>query len=372
MSSSPVAEVVCALADPRAEVDLTGVALEGSAADELVELVLHHRLQGALADAARRADRPIDERVTAPAEDDRLERLRAQRALPMIAEALDAAAVPWLVFKGPVVARLLARPEVRTFNDLDILVARERFGDAIVALTAVGAQELNRNWTPYVRYLVGEVPMELGPVPVDLHWHVTALRHTRRGVGFDPAAMLRRRRAVEVGGRSLPTFDSEDQLLHLAVHAGLGGANRLDQLRDLSAAATDDVDWATFVARARTAGVAGLVGHTLDRAVVAAGAAVDDDVLHTLAGAGSLRRRRRVDGDVVAMRRVGVHWRRDDPRAAVRAALRSVYARVPSRLGGPGGWDFTDPDGTLFHDRSSGGETARRRFVELVERGDVG
>lgn len=372
MSSSTVAEVVCALADPHGEVDLTGVALEGAAADELVESVLHHRLQGALVDAARRADRPVDERITGPADDDRLERLRAQRALPVIAEALDDAAVPWLVFKGPVVARLLARPEVRTFNDLDVLVARQRFGDAIAALTAVGAQELNRNWTPYVRYLVGEVPMELGPVPIDLHWHVTALRHTRRGVDFDPAAMLQRRRVVEVAGRALPTFDPEDQLLHLAVHAGLGGANRLDQLRDLSVAVTDDVDWPTFVERARAAAVSGLVGHTLDRAAIAAGAPVDDHVLHTLAGVGSLRRRRRFDGDVVAMRRVGVHWRRDDPRAAVRAAWRSVYARVPARLGGPGGWDFTDPGGTLFHDRASGGESARRRFVELVERGTTG
>ena len=51
----------------------------------------------------------------------------------------------------------MRRPELRTFNDLDLLVAADRFADSLDVLAEVGVKEINRNWVPYLRYRVGEV-----------------------------------------------------------------------------------------------------------------------------------------------------------------------------------------------------------------------
>ncbi|MEQ8840147.1 MAG: nucleotidyltransferase family protein [Acidimicrobiales bacterium] len=372
MSSPLIVEALRTLARPGeltdAQADVAVAPLNGPEADTFIGLVMTHRLHGALAEACRVAGRSVEGRVADRVDDDRLVRLRASAVLDAAAEVLDDYDIPWLAFKGPVVASYLARPELRGFNDLDLLVARDRFGDAIDALVSIGGEELNRNWDPYVTHEVGEVPIEVGTVPIDLHWHVIGLAHTRAGMRFEPDAMLARRRRVMVGGRELPVFDPIDQLLHLCTHAGLSGATRLDQLRDVAALVHGgEIDWAAFVERSRHARVAGLVGHTLDRAAIAAGAPVDPVTLRDLAGS-SLRWRRRVDGDgVTELRRSGVHWRRDDRRGAARVIARTVVAMMPALPGRRRGWDFSDPDSVLYHDRPSGGAARRREFLRMVE-----
>ena len=370
MSAAMIVDALRSLASPQGpeDLDVALAPLDGPDVERFVALVMSHRLHGALAHACDRAGRPTIDEVAERVADDQLVRLRASAVLASAADALDARKIPWLAFKGPVVASMLARPELRGFNDLDLLVARERFGDSIEALVSVGGEELNRNWDPYVEHLVGEVPIEVGTVPIDLHWHVIGLARTRRGISFDPGAMLARRRVLRVGQRDIPAFHAVDQLLHLATHAGLSGATRLDQLRDVAAVVQHEtIEWPLFVDRARQAGVAGLVGHTLDRAALALGTPIDNAARVALAGA-SLARRRRFDGDgVTALRRFGVHWRRDARTDAVRAIARSVVAMVPSRPGRPRGWDFADPDSVLFHDRASGGPARRLEYLRLVE-----
>ncbi|MEZ5247560.1 MAG: nucleotidyltransferase family protein [Acidimicrobiales bacterium] len=370
MRSPLIADALRSLAAPREPVDWVAATapLDGPDADGFLALVATHRLQAALHDACDRAGRPVDGRIAQRVADDRVLRLRASGVLDAAAAAFDERAIPWVAFKGPVVASMLPRPELRGFNDLDLLVARDRFGDAIDALVSVGAEELNRNWDPYVDHVVGEVPIEMASVPIDLHWHVIGLGRTRADVAFDPAAMLARRRGVRVGERDVPAFDPVDQLLHLATHAGLSGATRLDQLRDIGAVVLGaSIDWPTFIARARDARVARLVGHTLDRAAIAVGVPVDDGVLVDLAGS-SLRRRRRFDGDgVTSLRRFGVHWRRDGVAATARSIARSVGAMGPALPGRPRGWDFADPQSVLYHDRPSGGPQRRLEFLAMVE-----
>lgn len=334
---------------------------------QLIEAVRRHRLDAAFADALQRAGHEVPVDIAADVDDDRLLRLQVTAALGRVAEVLDRADVPWLTFKGPVIAALMARPELRTYNDLDVLVGATDLGPAVEALIAAGVDELNENWVPYVRHRVGEVPMAAGSVSVDLHWHVIGLGHHRRSIRFDPTAMLARRRPVELAGASRPTFDASDELLHLVVHAALSGATRLDQLRDIAVVvANDDVDWSEFTQRAGGVGVARLAGHTLDRAARVLGAPVSDPVLRRMAGS-SLDRRRRFDGHAVGdLRGIGVWWRRDRATASAGAALRrivDVATRIPGRRHG---WDFTDENSRLYHARATGGPAVRSEYFRRV------
>lgn len=339
-------------------------AIEAGAGAELADRACEHRLACALVDVLERGDLPVSGNLAEVVADDRLMRLQVMAALRRAAGALDDAGIAWLTFKGPVIASLMPRPELRSYNDLDLLVPADRLEAAINVLVGVGIEEINENWVPYVRYRVGEVPMVTGSVSVDLHWHVVGLGRHRRSIRFDPTAMLARRRTVEISGAPSPTFDAVDQLLHLAVHAALSGASRLDQLRDLAVAvAHDPIDWDEFARRAGDVGVARLVAHALDRAGQVLGAPVDEAALRSMAG-GSLERRRRLDGRAVGgLRGVGVRWRRDRPIDSLRAATGRLADTVRRGPGRTRGWDFVDEDSRLYHARPSGGAAARADYL---------
>lgn len=366
---SIVGEALRELASVGGPVDLDRALapLAAGARAQLTEAVGRHRLDAAFADALQRAGHEVPVDIAADVDDDRLMRLQVTAALGRVADAFDDADVPWLTFKGPVIAALMPRPELRSYNDLDVLVAAADLERAVDALTDVGIDELNENWTPYVRHRVGEVPMAAGAVSIDLHWHVVGLGRHRRSIRFDPSAMLARRRFVEVAGTARPTFDPSDQLLHLVVHAALSGATRLDQLRDLAVVVSNErIDWGEFAQRAGGVGVAKLAGHTLDRAARVLGAPISDPVLRRMAGS-SLDRRRRLDGDAIGdLRGIGVWWRRDRPVASAAAVLRRVgdlIGRVPGR---PRGWDFTDETSRLYYARRTGGPAMRAEYLRRV------
>src|SRR5437763_22581 len=51
------------------------------------------------------------------------------------ARALEEAGVPWVVLKGPALAEVVYTPaQMRSYSDLDLLVARDRFRPAVLAL----------------------------------------------------------------------------------------------------------------------------------------------------------------------------------------------------------------------------------------------
>lgn len=356
-----------AAVDGPVDLDRALAPLAAGGGTQLTEAVRRHRLDAAFADALQRAGHEVPVDIAADVADDRLVRLQVTAALGRVAEAFDDAAVRWLTFKGPVIAALMLRPELRAYNDLDVLVGAADLRRAVDALTEAGIDELNENWIPYVRHRVGEVPMAAGHVSIDLHWHVVGLGRHRRSIRFDPTAMLARRRFVEVAGTARPTFDASDQLLHLVVHTALSGATRLDQLRDLAVAVSNEpIDWGEFAQRAGGVGVAKLAGHTLDRAARVLGAPIADPVLRRMAGS-SLDRRRRLDGDAIGdLRGIGVWWRRDQPLASAAAALRragDLVGRVPGR---PQGWDFTDEGSRLYFARRTGGSAVRDEYFRRV------
>ena len=230
----PLSRALVVLADPSGPTDEAAVTslLGGSDEHRFRLAVIEHRLQCALADVLRRTGAPIDDRLGFIVDDDRLTRLRVSAVLGRVAPALDDAEIPWLTFKGPVISALMRRPELRTFNDLDLLVAADRFADSLDVLAEVGVKEINRNWVPYLRYRVGEVPLSANGISVDLHWHLIGLAGIRRTIHLPPVELLARRRRARLGDTDVATLDREDQLLHLAIHCALSGATRLDPSAD--------------------------------------------------------------------------------------------------------------------------------------------
>lgn len=156
--------------------------------------------------------------------------LQARTDLGVVAEALDAAAIPWVAVKGPVTSDLLwPRPDLREYFDLDLVVDRRRWTDVLVALEAIGCRYVDRNWPLLRRTMRAELALT-GPLgtPIDLHWDIAVPQDLRRKFAIDMAAMLGRRRSARLGNNlSTWVLDPADTVFHLAFHAALAGGGRL-------------------------------------------------------------------------------------------------------------------------------------------------
>ena len=212
-------------------------ALEGRSDAQvgaLVPVAVAHRVDGALALAMRRADRPLPAELVASTDAAAVRHLLALRALDVLRDALDGASVPWVVVKGPALAaRWGAAAAVRPYDDLDLLVAPGSFETAVEAIRDAGFSHRNRNWDGFRRMGVGELPLDDGNVVVDLHWSLLGLGRHRRDLDLSADRLVARRVEVSLGGRGVPTLDDEDTLVHLCCHAALAGAQLLSQLVDV-------------------------------------------------------------------------------------------------------------------------------------------
>src|SRR5262249_17221181 len=66
--------------------------------------------------------------------------------LAAMSTALDAAAIPFMVVKGPVLAEVVyPRNDLRAYGDLDLVIPRQCFGDAITTLLESGCDMVDRN-----------------------------------------------------------------------------------------------------------------------------------------------------------------------------------------------------------------------------------
>lgn len=203
--------------------------------------------------------------------------LRARADLLRVAFELDDAGLPWLTFKGPLLAEhVYPRPDLRSYRDLDLLVPAQSMPAAVRVLRRSGFEVADRNWELFRREVRGEVHLLGGHgTPVDLHWHPINWQGARHGLTIDTSEWLRRSRRVGVAGRAIPTLDVADGLVHLALHAALSGADRLRWLQDLHhVISSEPPDWDEVVHRARRSGVDTAVWIALRRLVVALGTPV--------------------------------------------------------------------------------------------------
>jgi hypothetical protein len=211
--------------------------------------------------------------------------LAALGDLAGLGRTLDAAQVPWLVFKGPVLSETLySRPDLRAYRDLDVLVPPARFGDAVRVLEGSGAEVRDQNWRLLRGEMRGQVHLWLPyGTPADLHWHLV---NRDRGMLTVPVEQLfERSRPVLLNGVAARTLDPADTLVHLALHAGLEGAHRLVWLKDVErAVASGGFTWDEVIDRARAWGCEKLVAFVLGRARRVLGANVPAGVLAGLSG----------------------------------------------------------------------------------------
>ncbi|MBI4259880.1 MAG: nucleotidyltransferase family protein [Actinobacteria bacterium] len=297
--------------------DLAGVA----------EAAAYHRVSGlvhrALSAAGGRVALPGDEmhRLEAAYHAAVRDHLRTLGDLSAAGSALDAAGVPWLVVKGPVLAeRYYGSPGERAYGDVDLLVPRGAFPDAVDALEGAGMPVIDRNWRLLRAELRSQVHVEL-PLGTlaDVHWHLVE-------PGRDPfelpvEAMIERSRPVSLGGQEVLTLDPGDTLLHLALHAALSGGHRLVWLKDVERAmASEPPDWDELVGRARAARAVRPLGVILRRVARTLGRTAPREVM------------RGVEGGALA-KAVGRAIDRSSPpeRSAGRWSLGQLEARVAGR-----------------------------------------
>ncbi|TPG18968.1 nucleotidyltransferase family protein [Pedococcus bigeumensis] len=166
---------------------------------------------------------------------------RHQRALVDLGlahGALTAAAVRFLVVKGPAVTRWYAEPSLRSYVDLDVVVAPEDLGGALDALEGAGFTLLDANWPFLLDADVHELVLRTpSGGALDLHW---SLGPSPMSIDRSPAFGVLHGRSVEfdAGPVAVRGLGDADAVVHLAVHAAASGGHRLVWLTDLRAAIT--------------------------------------------------------------------------------------------------------------------------------------
>jgi hypothetical protein len=171
-----------------------------------------------------------------------------------------------------------------------------------------------------------------------------------------------------VGGRSVPTLDPVDTLLHVALHAALSGGDRLIWLKDIERAlVVEQPPWDDVIERARAWKAGRSVAITLDRARRSLGAPVPEEVLDALFASRLWRRLSdRIDRRSPTERSVGrestaVFWAqltRDSGSATARAVLHRASRRLRAMTHGG------SSPGAIF--TSSGTDEDERTFLQRV------
>lgn len=218
--------------------------------------------------------------------------LRALADLAVIAETFSARRLGWCVVKGPVLSEVVhARPDLRAYADLDVLVSGAFLPAAVDSLERAGAVLLDRNWQLLRREVKGEVHLRLPHGTVaDLHWCLLNNRAERDAFILPTTELLDRVRSVHVGPVEVPTLDATDTVLHLMVHTMLSGGHRLVWFKDIErAASVTPVDWPDLVRRAHAYGTGLLSAVALDTTRRLVGLPLPDGISSELSAARSWR-----------------------------------------------------------------------------------
>jgi hypothetical protein len=203
--------------------------------------------------------------------------------LTSLAATLDAAGVPFMVVKGPVLAEVIyPRNDMRSYGDLDLVIDRRVFSDAVTALLESGCDMLDRNWRVIRREMRGQVHMaaRFGTC-ADVHWHLinrgwcapaspsiwTALRARPARIADRPGAHPTPTRGHPAAARRARACRAAQSWLK-GHQAGRGRPG----------------DWEQLVARARAWRVAEVVAVSFRRSAQLLDAPIPPQVIDTLSG----------------------------------------------------------------------------------------
>src|SRR5208337_3751551 len=169
-----------------------------------------------------------------------------------------------LPYKGPVLAQsAYGDPGLRSFSDLDFLIAPADFERAKQALAEIGyrpsadlAAPVERFFlrTGYERSFDGAAGKNL----VELQW---ALLPHFYGIDIHVGDLVARAGKAVVGGREVPCPSPEDSVLALCLHAAKHLWTRLIWLSDIAETARiETIDWTLVISRAQALGIARILG----------------------------------------------------------------------------------------------------------------
>jgi hypothetical protein len=334
-----------------------------------------HGLGIALVTSLHAADMPVPIWLETHRFNAIVRRAQIMDTLGIIAPVLTSAEIPWVVLKGPVITRSEHAPQVREFGDLDVLVPGRHLSRVLEVLEDVGIDGLNRNWGAYLRYGVAEFPVLLSGTPIDLHWHPIGLGMIRKRFRIAMDELLERRISGSEGDMRFPRLGAEDNVIQVALHAGLSGATRIGWLRDVHELVEgSDLDWDGLVARTRRFGVSSLVGHVLDRCRFVLGTAVPSEVTDQLAPLAALRLRRRLDAGTLSLRHAVdpsfsgflVAISRAGTMETAGRTRELVWSHMGTRIGRAERWSAYDPNGPLYWQRASGGADGLQRYLQFA------
>jgi hypothetical protein len=269
-------------------VDLAAIARENSIRD-LPALAVDHRVEGcvhAVLEQVEGIDPVVLERLAVGRRQAATHHLLVRDVLARVGAVLDAAGIPWLVFKGPVLSSsVYCDSSMRRYSDLDVMVPPDRFADAVEAMETANYGNPVTSWAPQVYFRSGAIAFSVGRISVDLHWHVVYKYQDRRWYSIDTDQLLARRRPVDIAGNTCATFDEVDTVFHLALHAAREGCHRLVWLKDIQlAVAVGQPDLDELVRRSIAARCAPAVGIALARSKWLLGTDVPDEIIEALVG----------------------------------------------------------------------------------------
>ena len=179
-----------------------------------------------------------------------------------VLEALERHGVCATPYKGPILAaEAYGDAAMRQFSDLDIIVPQRQIVAAHDALLALGFRPVVCGVEPQAagRQVPGQYAYQNNTeTMVELHTELTLRYFPRR---LDLAELCGRREFVQVAGRPVLTFSSDDTLLLLCVHGSKHFWERLGWIADIAALtrASRPVDWAIAMKRARKWGIRRMV-----------------------------------------------------------------------------------------------------------------
>jgi hypothetical protein len=258
-------------------------------ARDLPELAAAHRVEGcvhAVLEEVEGVDADVLDPLAVGRRQAAAHHLLVRAVLARVGAVLDAAGIPWLVFKGPVLSSsVYCDSGMRRYSDLDVLVPPGRFADAVAAMEGADYQNSVTSWAPQVYFRSGAIAFSVGRISVDLHWHVVYKYQDRRWYSIDSDQLLARRRTVDIAGNTCATFDEVDTVFHLALHAAREGCHRLVWLKDIElAVAVGRPDLDELVRRSVAARCAPAIGIALARSKWLLGADVPDEIIIALVG----------------------------------------------------------------------------------------
>lgn len=176
-----------------------------------------------------RAEEPPESRVV------EARSIRCVGATRRVARALQAAALPFALLKGPALAeRLYGDASLRPTTDVDVLVDPANLDAALAALDGIGARPppgwTERDLARERRWGHQTVRM-LDGFPVEVHMRASE----RFGGRMEAGPLLARAVEVPVLGTRLPVLSLPDELAYLATHAAAHFLTKEVLLLDLHA-----------------------------------------------------------------------------------------------------------------------------------------